>query len=182
MADSNKDRARKASSASAAKPKLAPWKKLLALLALALVVGGGVWQLAARRSAPQSSPSSAAGATSLAAPGSSAAAAAEPSRAEEYGPAVMKVGFGFLAGLAIGVFLRTSFKAALFVAGLFALALFGLDHFGLVDVRWDAFDSGFESLRAALGRQFESFTAFVQGELPGGSAALAGLASGLKRG
>lgn len=161
---------------------LARWKKIAAVLAVLLLVGGAVLKATGGGDAPASTASGALPGHSFLGAGSSASpASAEPSPGDEYGPALMKVGLGFLVGLSIGVFLRSSLRLALVFFGLFALAVLGLEQIGLVTVHWDLASEGFENAKGALGEQFASFKSFIEGQLPGGGAGAAGLYSGFRR-
>ncbi len=166
---------------------LARWKKVVAVLALVLIVGGAAWRVLggegeAQPSSPFGSPFGATQLVDGAPAGSSTSGAAADAPGDTYGPALMKVGLGFLIGLSIGVFLRASLRLALVFFGLFALGVFGLEQLGVVEVQWERANDGFEQAKSALGRQFESFKGFLDGHLPGGGAAVAGLFSGFRRG
>lgn len=98
-----------------------------------------------------------------------------------YSPGMVKIGFGFVAGLSLGLFLRNFLRLTLSFVGLVLLAILGLEYVGFVQVHWEALGQGFDNLVAGLGDQFESFKTFVTGRIPATGSALAGLWAGFRR-
>jgi len=165
--------------------ELATWKKVLFGLALALFVGGIVVGLIVGGGEADGGAGSGAGlGSSLVGDGQASTGAeadGDGSVLKRYAPGAVKVGFGFVAGLSLGLFLRNFLRLTLTFVGLVLLAVLGLEYAGFVEVHWDALGDGFESLAAGIGDQFESFKTFVTGRIPAAGSALAGLWAGFRR-
>lgn len=85
------------------------------------------------------------------------------------------LGGGVLAGVAVGVALRTAAKLALLITGVLILFMAGLTHAGFITVDWTAVSTSLESGAEAAG----SFVQFALADL---SAQLAGFAGGVLMG
>ncbi|MEQ8764653.1 MAG: FUN14 domain-containing protein [Planctomycetota bacterium] len=105
----------------------------------------------------------------------------EDSTLKEWSPALVKLGFSFFVGLAIGYTLRTFLKLTLIVAGLILLAIFGLEYLGFIDVRWDQMDQTWNNLIEGMKEEFTAFKAFIEGSLPSAAAFGAGVFTAFKR-
>jgi len=93
----------------------------------------------------------------------------------------LEMGSSFVIGLAVGYFLKKSFKAVLFVLGFALIVLFYMESQGLFSLNEAMLDSGvstgidyFKSVVAALQERLTSFTS--------GVGAVAGFLVGIKFG
>ena len=99
-----------------------------------------------------------------------------------WSPALMRLGFSFFVGFALGYALRAFFKIAMLVAGLIALALFGLTQLGVVDVDWTRMEELYQGLVGNISEQFSNLKGALTGSLPQAGLAIAGLMAGLRKG
>jgi len=100
----------------------------------------------------------------------------------EWSPALVKLGFSFFVGFAIGYALRTFFKVSMVVIGLNLLLLFFLSYTEIIQVRWDVIQMHFDRLVAGLQDQFTAFKAFIEGSLPSAGLFATGFYGGLRKG
>ena len=100
---------------------------------------------------------------------------------EAWSPALIKGGFGFFAGFAIGLVLRIFFRLSTIVLGLNLLLLLGLSQAGWLEVRWDEIALQWEQWQASLGQQFSEFERFVSGSLPAVGLGGLGLLTGFRK-
>jgi len=172
---------------------LATWKKVACALAILLVIAGVVLQLTTGSGGEPT-----AGTESGAVPGvgnsflpggtqgpegaSEGTAAGGAGGAADWSPTMVKLGFGFVAGLAIGLFLRNFLRLSLAFVGLILLAILGLEFVGFLTVEWDSMKSGFDSLKTTLADDLEGFKTFVQGRIPAAGSSLVGFYAGFRRG
>lgn len=98
-----------------------------------------------------------------------------------WSPALMKLGFSFFVGLAIGYAVRAFLKVTLLFAGIVLLAVFGLNYFGLVQVDWSAMEGVWDSFIANVQDEAGHFKTFITGSLPSAGMAGLGLFTGFKR-
>ncbi len=158
------------------------WVRVFVVLSI-LVLGAGV-ALPLARGAPALLGASDAGAprvlaTALAdAAQSSPAAPAAPSGSADWAPPVIRVGFGFVAGLAVAYVLRACLRLALLILGFFLLAMIGLEHAGLVEIRWAEVQSRYEAVGLQVQEQLRSFWMYAAAHVPSAASATAGLAAG----
>lgn len=184
---------------TAGRTPMAMWKKALAVLSL--VLGGTGVALGGASSAPDQpadrgvqtassgqgnglvQPASLNGANSL--NGSRTifeGVEPEPEPSKLWAPLLAKGGLSFFIAFCIGYALRTFLKGTMLVIGVVSLALFGLHKAGIVtDIDWSKAQGYWDSLTANLGKQFESFKAFVTGSLPSAASGGVGLVAGFKR-
>jgi len=111
---------------------------------------------------------------------------AEPEESEPaptgWSPALFKLGFSFFMGFAIAFAVRSFVRISLVAIGMMALLLFGLEYIGLVRVEWQVMGDRWDDVVAWLEPQVTSFHGFIAGQLPSAGAAIAGLATGWRRG
>lgn len=88
---------------------------------------------------------------------------------------LFSLGGGVIAGIAVGVALRTAVKAALVMTGLLILILAGLMHAGFITVDWGAVSHSLEEGAEAAG-------GFIQLAVLDLSAQLAGFSGGVVMG
>ncbi len=177
------------------------WKKLLLGGAAALLVLGLIGQGVSMMSSPEPTPSGPSarsgdrtgpppGVNSLLPSGQDQTGtdATEDESAEkddsllhDWSPALVKLGFSFFVGLAIGYVLRTFLKLTLIVSGLILLSVFGLEYLGFVDVRWDQMDQSWSALIEGMKDEFSAFKAFIEGSLPSAASFGAGVFTAFKR-
>ncbi len=174
-------------------PKMALWKKSLALVALLFgvigVASGGM-------TAGQASPATETSGSSVASSGAGAnlvpnslgggTLESAPGAGDEGGtlwaPLLAKGGLSFFIAFCIGYALRTFLKGTMLVVGVTALAVFGLQKAGILgEIDWDKAQGYWDDLTANLGRQFESLKAFVTGSLPSAASGGVGLVAGFRR-
>lgn len=83
-------------------------------------------------------------------------------------PSVLfSLGGGTLAGIAVGVALRSAVKLALLVTGTIILLLGALMHAGIITVDWGAVSSGIENGAQAAGGWLEFALADLSAQLAG---------------
>ncbi|MFK7739514.1 MAG: FUN14 domain-containing protein [Planctomycetota bacterium] len=173
------------------------WEKILLLVALAALVGGGVWSLMQGDAASSGGGSSGSGSGSgsvggaldgrLGASfiegggigggsGSGSSAAEEPAS-----KGFFRIGFSFLAGFCIGAFLRATLKIAAIAVGFWLLMTFVLSYVGIVVVDWSAMDGLWNRFTGNVESEWGNFQQFMLGSLPATGLAVTGFAVGLKR-
>lgn len=181
-------RSEKPRTLGAAVRALSPWKKLTFALALLMAVAGLVAGGPSSRAPSSASPAPEGSSAFLPGSGSTPAGAGDsqaaepPSTLEKWSPAMVKVGFGFAAGLALGLFLRNFIRLTLTFAGLVLLVILGLEYLGYVTVEWQAMRDSFDALGSSLGRDLSGFKTFVEGRIPAAGTALVGFWAGFRRG
>ncbi|MGC6487793.1 MAG: FUN14 domain-containing protein [Planctomycetota bacterium] len=157
-------------------------------LAVLASVGGGVWTLVAGDVPTDSSvadPSTALGAglvpdgTTTAPAGD--ASGAETAATEPTSKGVFRVGFSFVAGFCIGLFVRAVLKLAAIAVGFWLVMTFALAQADLVHVDWHAINDLFASWVARVERDIASFRGFVLGSLPAAGLGATGLLLGFRR-
>jgi uncharacterized membrane protein (Fun14 family) len=171
------------------------WNKLLLLLAiLSMLTGAGLW--AARgigdsQSRPASSESRigtmGAGAGSLVDPRtgkplSGSGGGQQEIAADDWSPALFKLGGSFLVGFCVGYAMRTFLRITIFALGLVFLAMFALGYYAKEPIiNWSAVSGLMEQLLAKAQSELGGFKTFIEGSLPSAGLAALGLYSGFKK-
>ena len=158
------------------------WEKALLAIAVGAVAAGGVMTLVGGDAVPPDG-ADALGA-SLTTEGPSASAvdgAAGPAEEVSTSKGVFRLGFSFLAGFCVGLFLRAVLKLAAVAVGFWMVMTFALSYAGLVVVDWDAAGALWDSFAAVFETEWDSFQSFMLGSLPATSLAITGLAVGFRR-
>jgi len=93
------------------------------------------------------------------------------------------MGSGFVIGMAVGYFLKKSFKILLFLTGTAIVVLFALDHYEIIELHKEQLVDTVDTGTGA----FKQFALFLKEKLSefglaGTGSALAGFALGLKMG
>lgn len=99
----------------------------------------------------------------------------------DFSPAVFRLGFSFALAFAIAYAFRMFMRIVLIFLGLFMMLLCGLEFAGLIEVKWCAMASGYESASVWFHAQTDSMLAFVTGYLPSLGAGTLGLGAGFVR-
>ena len=94
---------------------------------------------------------------------------------------VFRLGFSFLAGFCMGVFLRAVLKLAAIAVGFWLVMTFALSYAGLVVVDWNAIDALWTNFAGAVETEWGSFQGFMLGSLPATGLAVTGLTLDLRR-
>jgi uncharacterized membrane protein (Fun14 family) len=169
---------------------LPAWKKVAFVVALLLGFAGLAWTRSGDDEGSRPQGTVPAGGTGDVVPNSFAnggpllgeTGSLEGEPASPWAPLLMKGGLSFAVAFAAGYALRTFLKLSIVIAGIVALAIFGLQKAGIVgEIDWAVAQGHWDSLTANLGRQFESFQAFVTGSVPSAGAGTVGLVSGFRR-
>ncbi len=79
---------------------------------------------------------------------------------------MIKGGFGFLVGFAVGLALRMFLRLTTLVVGINLLILFALSYAGWLEVRWDEMEAQFDFWMGGLQEQLSQFKTFIAGSLP----------------
>jgi uncharacterized membrane protein (Fun14 family) len=167
------------------------WKKALVVGSIVLMIAGGVLTVMAsggeeRAPAGQSngsgSPELAMGLGANNGDGGVQTTGAKDDAEPAWSSAMFKLGFSFFVGFAVAFALRTFIKLSIVVIGVFLLIQFALAHYGFIEIHWDVFSRHYDSVGDWLGRQFESLKAFMNGALPSGTSAIAGMVMGFRKG
>jgi len=170
------------------------WEKIALGVASVAVVGGGVWTLVAGDVAP--TPEVAGGGVGDA--GSSALGAGlvpnQPSggtgnetgqvAAAEGEPAskgIFRLGFSFIAGFCVGIFVRSVLKLAAIAVGFWIVMTSLLSYADLVVVDWQAINDLWPRFMSTVESEWGNFQTFMLGSLPATGLAVTGLAVGFKR-
>ncbi|WP_300363138.1 FUN14 domain-containing protein [Hydrogenimonas sp.] len=95
----------------------------------------------------------------------------------------LDMGSGFVIGLAVGYFLKKSFKLLLLLLGIALVLMFALEHYGIVSIN----EAGLEHTVEAGTGTFKQFALFLKERLSefgfaGSASAVGGFAIGLKIG
>ena len=100
---------------------------------------------------------------------------------EKWSPAMIRGGFGFFVGFAIGLALRIFLRLSIVFIGLNLLLLFGLSYMGWLEVHWETIGSQFYQWKLSLEEQFTEFKTFISGSLPTVGLSGAGLFTGFRK-
>ena len=100
----------------------------------------------------------------------------------EWSPAMVRGGFGFFVGFAVGLALRMFFRISMIVIGLNLLVLMGLSEMGWLDVRWDIMQEQFDHWSSRFGDEFSQFKTLVAGSLPTVGLSGLGMFTGFRKG
>ena len=100
---------------------------------------------------------------------------------EKWSPAMIRGGFGFFVGFAVGLVLRIFFRVSIVVIGLNLLLLFGLSYMGWLEVHWETIEAQFDQWMLSLEQQFTQFKTFISGSLPTVGLSGAGLFTGFRK-
>jgi uncharacterized membrane protein (Fun14 family) len=93
---------------------------------------------------------------------------------------LLKLGFSFMVGLAVGKALKMTFKLALIVIGIVLLGIFGLQYAGLADVHWSGVEGHYDTWASWLSVNGGAFLDFMGKNLRETASFVAGLAVGFK--
>lgn len=85
---------------------------------------------------------------------------------EDWSPVMLRSGFGFFVGFALGFVLKTFFRISSFIGGAALLLLFGLSYAGWIEVRWEVMQEHWDAWAGRLGDELGEFKAFVAGSVP----------------
>ncbi len=168
------------------------WMKLVLGLCFLLLVGGAILYFTAEKPIPAGSNSLDSGSNmrgaslNPAAFGTENSPPAEPSSAAEWSPIMLRLGFSFFAGFAMGYALRTFFKLVLIVAGVLILILMGMsavetEKGQLLVMNWDAMGTLFDTFVSRLGQEAGNIKEFITGSLPTAALATVGLYAGWRK-
>ena len=167
---------------------LPTWEKVaLSTAVLAVAVGGAMTLVAGDSpdpSAPAGGPSTSALGAGLVPEGTGVGGSRSAGDAVDSEPTskgVFRLGFSFLAGFCMGVFLRAVLKLAAIAVGFWLVMTFALSYAGLVVVDWNAIDALWSDFSGSLETEWGSFQGFMLGSLPATGLAVTGLTLGLRR-
>ncbi|WP_295386905.1 FUN14 domain-containing protein [uncultured Thiodictyon sp.] len=93
---------------------------------------------------------------------------------------VLKLGFSFVVGLAVGKALKMAFKLALLLIGIVLLGIFGLQYAGLAEIHWSGVESHYDTWASWLSVNGGAFLDYMGKNLSSAAGFVAGLAVGLK--
>lgn len=161
------------------------WKKVSLLTAGALVVTGAVLMVVspaeAQHATNAAGPGSPLQSTLLpdqpTAPGTTPTAAAEEPAAK----GVFRLGFSFIAGFALGSFVRATLRIASIALGFWLAATLVLSYYGLVEVNWHGIDELWSRFCTNIESEWANFRTFATGSLPAAGLVTAGFVIGVKR-
>ncbi|MFO1076586.1 MAG: FUN14 domain-containing protein [Planctomycetota bacterium] len=157
------------------------WKKLSLLAATALVATGAVMMVVAPASTPHAGSGAGSALQTGLIPGqpnsgSGAAAAEEPAA-----KGVFRLGFSFIAGFALGSFVRATVRVASIALGFWLAATLVLSYYGLVTVNWQGIDELWSRFCTNIEAEWANFRTFATGSLPAAGLVTAGFLIGVKR-
>jgi len=93
---------------------------------------------------------------------------------------LLKLGFSFIVGLAVGFALKVALRLALVVGGVLLIALFGLQYAGIIDVDWTGMQTHYDGLAAWLAAYAGALKDFMVANLSSAASFSAGLILGLR--
>jgi uncharacterized membrane protein (Fun14 family) len=184
------------------KPYRTPfWKKLMLGVALLTgLAGSGLYALVHFASPQPQMVSASDGHEPQVAPGTFLAQGTEPQPSEprvfklmgdqvtisevaasDWGTLLMKLGFSFVVGFAIGYAVSGMIRVALFFAGIVLLILFGLQYTGIIEVSWGEMEKQYNSLVERIIPMITEFKNYIAEHLSASSMATLGLITGLRR-
>ena len=85
---------------------------------------------------------------------------------------VFRLGFSFIAGFALGSFVRATVRFAAIALGFWLAMTLVLSFYGLVEVNWQGIDDLWTRFMTSIESEWSSFQSFITGSLP--AAALVG--------
>lgn len=162
------------------KPGLSGASKLLLGVAVVSVCAGGVMYFLSSGDAPSGGATPPLGAGLTAQSGSETALEPDPLR--PWSQFFMKGGGGFLLGFSVGYAARQFLKVSALFVGIVLLAIFGLHATGVIEVDFLRLEGMFDRAWEWLTQQFSASRAFLESNLPSGTAATGGALFGFKRG
>ena len=167
------------------------WKLFLCLAAGVMVLLGAVLGLIDGDSATAPMQARSGGevppgaAASLIGQSGSAEAGAAGVGTEESGnswsPGLLKMGFSFFVGFAMGLLLRMFMRITFVVAGAVALVLVGLSYVEFITVNWGAMETSFTGFVDRISGDFDHFRTVLTGSLPQAGLGGLGLLAGFKK-
>ncbi len=163
--------------------ELQRWKKVLIVVAAALIVAGIVifpFESGAREDL-STSQQTGAGNLQPAGAGESGQVLGQEEQKPDVSPAFLKLGFSFFAAFAAGLAIRSFLRIAMIFVGVLILALMGMSHLEWVTVNWNAISGAFDQFTTKVQNETGSFQTFITGSLPQAGLAAMGLFAGLKR-
>jgi uncharacterized membrane protein (Fun14 family) len=114
-------------------------------------------------------------------PGQPAPVESRPSGIVAWSPTIFALGFSFFVGFAMACALRMFLRLALVGFGFFFMLMFGLQYAGLIEVKWAAMETKYDTLAAHLNEDAHSATDYITAYLPSAASASAGLVAGFWR-
>lgn len=162
------------------------WEKVALGIAVVAVVAGGVLTLVSG-DAPETTGGGAGTPNALGAglvpdqPGGGGTGQTAAAEGEPASKGVFRLGFSFIAGFCIGLFVRTVLKLAAIAVGFWLVMTFLLAQAELVVVDWQAINDLFSSFMERAEQDLESFKGFILGSLPAAGLGATGLVVGFKR-
>ncbi|MCA8949898.1 MAG: FUN14 domain-containing protein [Planctomycetes bacterium] len=94
---------------------------------------------------------------------------------------IFRLGFSFLAGFALGSFVRATLRFAAIAVGFWLAMTLVLSYYGLVEVNWQGIDDAWNHFMTNLESEWSSFQTFVTGSLPAAALVATGFFVGVKR-
>lgn len=173
--------------------RFTPAKILLLLVAIAMMVIGGLGSSTATKTEPEprQSPEPASGRSLVqpfvqSFPGPSPTAppprqTEERTLLEQWSPSLVRGGFSMFLGFAIGYAIRTFLRLASLIVGAYLLVLSMMAWAGWVEIHWEVMEGQFNHLVTNLEQQFASFKDFLMGSIPSAGLGITGLAAGLRQ-
>lgn len=165
------------------------WKKISLLAAGGILVTGAVlWIVdpggAAQPAAGGSDTTSGSGLRTALAPNQPGGGTTSTASAEGQEPAakgIFRLGFSFIAGFALGSFVRVTIRFAAIALGFWLAATLLLSYYGLVEVNWQGIDELWNSFLGNIESEWSSFQGFITGSLPAAALVATGFFVGFKR-
>ena len=94
---------------------------------------------------------------------------------------MVRGGFGFFVGFAVGLVLRIFFRVSVIIIGLNLLMFFLFSYIGWLEVRWDTIEMQMSDWMVSLEGEFTEFKTFIAGSLPTVGLSGAGLFTGFRK-
>lgn len=104
-----------------------------------------------------------------------------PAADEPAAKGIFRLGFSFLAGFALGSFVRATLRFAAIAVGFWLAMTLVLSYYGLVEVNWHGIDDLWNRFMANLESEWGNFQTFVTGSLPAAALVATGFFVGVKR-
>lgn len=97
-------------------------------------------------------------------------------------PMVVQMGFGGLAGLAVGYAIKKLLKLVVMLIGIFLLGLAYLKYVGLIEIHFDKLTEAFNQLAGKVSSGGIALSNLLSANLPAAGGFIAGFILGFKKG
>ena len=166
------------------------WKLVLCIAAGAMVLIGGLLSLidggegTAPMQARSGGPTSGAASSFIGQSPEGPSGTMDPGESgseSSWSPGLLRMGFSFFVGFAMGLLMRMFLRVTFLVAGGVFLVLAGLSYVEFITVNWETMETAFSGFVDRIGEDFDHIRTVLTGSLPQAGLGGLGLVAGFKK-